>query len=146
MATATLTTLTSTELDMNDHTRSLIHDAARGSSEGRLHFGQVIGMLVQAGVESYGVDYRARRSTYYLPDGEVLDIETPMPDVAIAPDFDAAALRGAIRGAQQGVVMYPEFKKLSRQAGCVGYTVWIAGRHVRYQGRKGETHVERFPD
>ena len=42
--------------------------------------------------------------------------------------------------------MYPEFKKLSRQAGCIGYTVWIAGRHVSYYGRKGETHVERFPD
>jgi hypothetical protein len=43
-------------------------------------------------------------------------------------------------------VMYPEFKKLSQQAGCVGYTVWIAGRHVTYVGRRGETHIERFPD
>lgn len=131
---------------MNDNTRAIIHEAARGSSQGRLHFGQVIGLLVQAGVESYGVDYRARRSTYVLPNGDTLDMPTPMPDVAIAQDFDAAALRAAIRGAQQGEVMYPEFKKLSRQAGCVGYTVWVAGRHVSYFGRKGETHVERFPD
>ena len=131
---------------MNDNTRALIHEAARGSSESRLHFGQVIGLLVQAGVESYAVDYRAQRSTYYLPDGEALDLATPMPDVAIAQDFDAAALQAAIRGAQQGVVMYPQFKQLSRQAGCVGYTVWIAGRHVSYFGRKGETHMERFPD
>lgn len=131
---------------MNDNTRAIIHEAARGSSEGRLHFGQVIGLLVRAGVESYGVDYRARRSTYVLPNGDTLDMPTPMPDVAIAQDFDAAALRAAIRGAQQGEVMYPEFKKLSRQAGCVGYTVWVAGRHVSYFGRKGETHVERFPD
>ena len=131
---------------MNDSTRALIDEAAQGSSEGRLHFGQVIGLLVQAGVESYGVDYRARRSTYYLPDGDTLDLATPMPAVAIAQDFDAAALRDAIRGAQQGVVMYPQFKQLSRRAGCVGYTVWIAGRHVSYLGRKGETHVERFPD
>lgn len=131
---------------MNDNTRAIIHEAARGSSQGRLHFGQVIGLLVQAGVESYGVDYRARRSTYVLPDGDTLDMPTPMPDVAIAQDFDAAALQAAIRGAQQGEVMYPEFKKLSRQAGCVGYTVWVAGRHVSYFGRKGETHVERFPD
>lgn len=131
---------------MNDNTRAIIHEAARGSSEGRVHFGQVIGLLVRAGVESYGVDYRARRSTYVLPDGDTLDMPTPMPDVAIAQDFDAAALRAAIRGAQQGEVMYPEFKKLSRQAGCVGYTLWVAGRHVSYFGRKGETHVERFPD
>ena len=86
------------------------------------------------------------RCTYCLPDGETLDLHTPMPDAAIAQDFDAAALRAAIRAAQQGAVMYPEFKKLSRQAGCIGYTVWIAGRHVSYHGRKGETHIERFPD
>ena len=42
--------------------------------------------------------------------------------------------------------MYPEFKKLSQAGGCVGYVVWIAGRHVTYVGRKGETHVEKFPD
>lgn len=131
---------------MNDSTRALIHEAAHGSSEGRLHFGQVIGLLMQAGVESYAVDYRARRSTYTLPDGDTLDIPTPMPEAPIAQDFDADALRATIRGAQQGVVMYPEFKVLSRQAGCIGYTVWIAGRHVSYYGRKGETHVERFPD
>ena len=42
--------------------------------------------------------------------------------------------------------MYPEFKRLSMQAGCIGYWVWIAGRHVTYYGRKGETHVEHFPN
>ena len=42
--------------------------------------------------------------------------------------------------------MYPEFKLLSQRAVCVGSTVWIAGRHVVYLGRRGETHVERFPD
>ncbi len=101
---------------------------------------------MQAGVESYVADYRTQRTTYYLPDGDTLSLDTPMPKVDIAQDFDATALLAAIRGAQQGTVMYPQFKKLSRQAGCIGYTVWIAGRHVSYYGRKGETHVERFPD
>ena len=59
-----------------------------------------------------------------------------MPDVDITMDFDAAALQAAIRDAQQGSVMYPQFKKLSRQAGCIGYTVWIAGHHVSYFGRQ----------
>ena len=40
----------------------------------------------------------------------------------------------------------PEFKKLSQAGGCVGYMVWLAGRHVTYYGRRGETHVELFPD
>jgi uncharacterized protein YbcV (DUF1398 family) len=131
---------------MNPETQQLIRDAADSSTEGRIHFGQVIGLLMRAGVESYVADYRTQRTTYYLPGGGTLSLDTPMPDVDIAEDFDAAAVQGAIRGAQQGTVMYPEFKKLSRQAGCIGYTVWIAGRHVSYYGRKGETHVERFPD
>jgi uncharacterized protein YbcV (DUF1398 family) len=54
-------------------------------------------------------------------------------------------LCAAILGAQQGRVMYPEFKLLLQQAGCVGYTVSIAGRNVAYLGRRGETHIERFP-
>ena len=68
-----------------------------------------------------------------------------MPQVGIAKAFDGDAVRAAILGAQQGRVMYPEFKHLSQRAGCIGYTVWIAGRHVTYLGRRGETHVENFP-
>ncbi|WP_213959487.1 MULTISPECIES: hypothetical protein [unclassified Variovorax] len=34
-------------------TQEAILEAANGSSEGRLHLGQVIGLLMQAGVESY---------------------------------------------------------------------------------------------
>ena len=130
---------------MDNATQSLIREAFTGSSEGRLHFGQVIGMLTQAGVESYAVDYRTHKTTYFLPDGQTLGIDTDMPDVGIGEVFDAAAVQAAIRGSQKGEVKYPEFKRLSSQAGCVGYTVWIAGRHVTYYGRKGETHVERFP-
>jgi uncharacterized protein YbcV (DUF1398 family) len=125
--------------------QDLIREAARGSGDGRLHFGQVIGLMQQAGVESYAADYRTGRTTYYLPDGATLGLAVEMPDVPIARDFDVDAVRSAIRGAQQGVVMYPQFKRLTRLAGCIGYTVWIAGRHVTYFGRKGEMHIEPFP-
>ena len=30
-------------------------------------------------------------------------------------------------------------------AGCIGYMVWIAGRHVSYFGRQGEVYIEPFP-
>jgi uncharacterized protein YbcV (DUF1398 family) len=99
---------------MNQHTRQLILEANLGSSEGRLHFGQVIGLLMQADVESYAADYRTRLTTYYLSDGDTLSLELAMPDVDIAQDFDTAAVQAAIREALQGAVMYPEFKKLSR--------------------------------
>ena len=131
---------------MDTSTQARIHEAADGSSNGKLHFGQVIALLVQAGVESYAADYRAGKTTYYLPSGEILVIDLEIPNAAIADTFDAEAVKGAIRSAQQGVVMYPEFKRLTCLAGCTGYTVWIAGRHVTYFGRKGEMHVERFPD
>jgi len=134
------------EVAMAVPTHDLIREAAVGSAEGRLNFGQVVGLMVVAGVDAYSVDYRARRTTYYPRSAEPLDLALDIPDVPIAEAFDAAALRAAIAGAQRGHVPYPQFKRLSMLAGCIGYTVWIAGRHVTYYGRRGETHVEQFPD
>ena len=130
---------------MNEHTRSVIQHTFEASNQGRIHFGEVIGQLVGVGVESYHVDYRSGRATYYLPDGSTLDLALDRPEEPVALAFDAAGVRAAILGAQQGRVMFPEFKQLTQRAGCTGYTVWIAGRHVTYYGRCGETHVERFP-
>lgn len=131
---------------MEQAIESVIRETLDASNAGRIHFGQVVGNLVGAGVESYAVDYRTGRVTYYMPGGETLTLEQGPAKNEIASDFSAPAIKAAILGAQRGEVMYPEFKQLSQAAGCVGYTVWIAGRHVTYYGRKGETHVERFPD
>ncbi|HEX7690523.1 MAG TPA: DUF1398 family protein [Burkholderiaceae bacterium] len=131
---------------MNETTRTAIHATFEASNKGQIHFGEVIAQLMAAQVESYHVDYRSGRTTYYLRDGATLDYGFERPQEAIPEAFDANAVRGAILGAQQGRVMYPEFKQLSQRAGCVGYTVWIAGRHVAYLGRRGETHIEHFPN
>lgn len=125
---------------------AVIEQSAQSSKDGSAHFGQIVQALVAAGVESYQADYRLEASTYYLPDGSTHQVALPGSDVAIADTFDAAAVQRAIRGAQSGQVMYPEFMRLTRAVGCVGYTVWITGRHVAYYGRRGEVHVERFPD
>ncbi|MBN9409691.1 MAG: DUF1398 family protein [Burkholderiales bacterium] len=126
-------------------TPPLILEAAHGSHDGRLHFGEVIELLMRADVESYHADYRSHRTTYYLADGATFAVELPSIDVPVADAFDVAGVRAAIAGAQRGSVMYPEFKQLTMQAGCVGYIVWIAGRHASYFGRCGEVHVEVFP-
>ena len=131
---------------MNPSTLSTIQSTFDASNQGTIHFGQVIAQLISAGVESYHVDYRSGRSTCYLPDGLPTDLSFERPAQSIGDLFDNNAVRAAISGAQQGRVMYPEFKHLTQQAGCVGYTVWIAGKQVVYLGRRGETHVERFPD
>jgi uncharacterized protein YbcV (DUF1398 family) len=130
---------------MNEQTRAAIQSTFEASNSGSIHFGEVIGQLMAVRVESYHVDYRCGRTTFYLPDGATLDLGFEQPLDGIAEDFDGAAVRSAIVGAQQGRVMYPEFKRLSQRAGCIGYTVWIAGRHVTYLGRKGEAHIEQFP-
>lgn len=127
-------------------TESIIRETLNASDAGRIHFGEVVGALVAAGVESYAVDYRAARATYYLPDGDTLTLDLAAPSAPIAAEFSLSGLRAAILGAQRGEVMYPQFKQRSQAAGCVGYTVWLAGRHVAYHGRKGETHIEPFPD
>jgi uncharacterized protein YbcV (DUF1398 family) len=131
---------------MNENTRAVIQSTFEASNKGSIHFGEVIGQLMGVQVESYKVDYRSGRTTYFLPSGETLDLSFEKPENGIAEAFDGDAVRAAIVDAQQGKVMYPQFKHLSQAAGCIGYTVWIAGRHVTYYGRNGETHVERFPN
>ena len=130
---------------MNENTRRVIQSTFEASNQGSIHFAEVIAQLMGVQVESYHVDYRSGRATYFLPDGATLDCGFDKPQQTIAEAFNGDAVRAAILGAQQGRVMYPEFKILSQRAGCIGYTVWIAGRHVSYLGRKGETHIERFP-
>ena len=131
---------------MDENIRNTIQFTFDASNEGRIHFGDVIRQLSEAHVESYHVDYRVGRSTYYLPAGETLELPFEPAEGGVAASFDAEAIRSAIRSAQRGEVMYPEFKRLAEGGGCIGYMVWIAGRHVSYFGRNGETHVERFPD
>jgi uncharacterized protein YbcV (DUF1398 family) len=122
---------------VNENTRATIQATFDASNKGTIHFGEVIGQLMGVQVESYHVDYRSGRSTYFLPDGSTIDFSFERPERGIADAFDGDAVRAAIRGAQQGRVMNPEFKLLTQSAGCVGYTVWIAGRNVTYLGRRG---------
>jgi uncharacterized protein YbcV (DUF1398 family) len=131
---------------MNENIHAVIQATFEASNKGQIHFGEVIGRLLSVQVESYQVDYRSGRTTCYFPDGTTLDLGSGRPQEPIAEAFDPGALRAAILGAQEGRVMYPEFRLLSQRAGCAGYIVWIAGRHVTYTGRRGETHVEQFPN
>lgn len=131
---------------MNVQAENAIRDVFAASLAGRMHFGEVVETLLGLGIESYHVDYRTLRSTYYARNDETLAMDLPPRHVPIADAFDKEALQAAIRGSQQGKVMYPEFKRLSQGAGCVGYVVWLSGRHVAYFGRRGEVHIEKFPD
>lgn len=125
---------------------AVIHQTFQASQAGTIHFGQVIGALIEVGVESYFVDYRTRQITYYFPSDETLSLTYESSNDTIGESFSQADVKTAILEAQRGEVMYPEFKRLSQAAGCIGYFVWIKGRHVSYLGRHGETHIEHFPN
>lgn len=130
---------------MNPNTKDVIEKCAHESHAGLLTFPEVLGRLVDVGVESYFSDYRDQSTTYYLSDNEAIHVEMDMPSIDISNSFDKGAVISAIRAAQSDAVRYPEFLKLTMAAGCVGYIVWIAGRHVSYFGRTGEVHLEHFP-
>lgn len=132
-------------MPIDETTRTTLEQTTHRSHAGQLSFGESVAALIPLGVESYLADYRRGATTFYFADAATHAVALATPAVAIPDAFDAAAVRDAIGGAQRGEVHYPEFVRRTMQAGCVGYHVWISGRHVVYHGRRGETHVERFP-
>jgi uncharacterized protein YbcV (DUF1398 family) len=130
---------------MNSNTKEVIEKCAHESHAGALTFPEVLGCLIEVGVESYFADYRNQSTTYYLSSNEAHTVPMRMPSIEIPTSFNKEAIISAIRGAQSDTVRYPEFLKLTVSAGCVGYMVWIAGKHVSYFGRAGEVHAEYFP-
>ena len=130
---------------MDPFITTIIEQCAKSSHEGTASFGAIVHTLIEAGVESYSADYRLRTTTYYLPSSETHVVPLTTPNIEIPTPFDEPALLAAIQGAQRGEVKYPDFMRLSMAAGCVGYIVWMSGRHVAYFGRRGEVHFEHFP-
>jgi uncharacterized protein YbcV (DUF1398 family) len=123
----------------------VMREALQGSSEGRLTFPQVVGMLAGVGVESYCVDFIAGADTFYMADGRTHAEAGPLEATAVAEQFSAAEVIAAIRAAQADTIRYPEFVSHVKRAGVAGYRVFLSGRKVVYFGRKGELHIEEFP-
>ena len=130
---------------MNPNAKDVIEKCAHQSHGGLLTFPEALGRLIEVGVESYFADYRNKSTTYYLSSNNALSIPMAMPSIEISNSFNKDDIVSAIRGAQSDAVRYPEFLRLTMAAGCIGYIVWIAGRHVSYFGRQGEVHIEYFP-
>jgi uncharacterized protein YbcV (DUF1398 family) len=120
-------------------------ECAAESAAGRIHFGEVVARLMAAGVERYHADYSRMETTYYWPDGSTCVVPMEHERTPIAVEFSAAGVEEAVRAAQRGAIMYPEFTRQVLAAGCVGYFVQISGKCVQYFGRQGEVHTEWFP-
>lgn len=119
----------------------------RGAEDHTMTFPQIVGELMQEGFESYAIDYRRAKAIYYRPDGESVELATHRLDVPIAEVFDMAAIKAAIREAQQLApgYTYKGFSRKIMNAGCAGYVVSFTGRRAVYFGRTAETLVEHFP-
>lgn len=132
---------------MDDRLTQLATDSLHDAEHGTRSFPQIVQALMEAGFESYAMDFRRGTATYYLPDGDSVVVLTRHDATPIAPNFDVAAVRDAIREAQTLApgYTYPGFCTKVMRAGCVGYVVSFLGRRAVYLGRTAETHVEHFP-
>lgn len=133
---------------MDDHKKSVAKACLEGAAENTMTFPQIVGILMQEGFEGYAIDFRRARATYYMPDGDSIEVPTHGIDVAIAAAFDTIGVQSAIKEAQQLVpgYTYLGFCNKVALAGCAGYIVSFTGRRALYIGRTAETHVEHFPD
>jgi uncharacterized protein YbcV (DUF1398 family) len=125
--------------------KQAIHELATATQQGKMTFPQVVKGLLEAGVESYLVDFATKQKTHYLANGTTHTVPLILDPGPIAEDFNGAELVAAIRGAQADTVRYPEFVKRSTTAGVIGYWAFLTGKRVTYFGRKGEQHIEEFP-
>jgi uncharacterized protein YbcV (DUF1398 family) len=124
----------------------IITKTARATLEGTIAFPDVVGQLVDAGVEYYHVDYVGMRKTFYGADGD--EVVTPigyerLPKVA--PDLDLTALRNNIRDSQINGQKFRDFTRRAMEAGIQSYYAFLRGKRVIYMGRQGDQHTEWFP-
>lgn len=116
-----------------------------GAHADTMSFPEIVGTLIDAGFESYAVDFRRGTSVYVRPDGDSIELATVRG--AVAAQFDCVAVQAAIREAQTNGpdYSYHGFCAKVMAAGCAGYMVSFSGRRAVYFGRDADLHVEHFP-
>lgn len=124
----------------------IVSEASKATLEGTMPFPEIVGKLIETGVEYYHVDYVTLRTTYYSSTGEI--VITPityegLPTVAV--DFHQAALQAAILDSQRNGQHYRDFTIRAMEAGVQGYIAFLRGLRVTYWGRGGDQHTEWFP-
>lgn len=132
---------------MNEHLAGIAQTCLDGAENNTMGFPDIVGTLMQAGFESYVIDYRRSTATCFLPDGDSVVLPTRHGTNPIAATLDAKAVQSAIKEAQQLVpgYTYAGFCAKVMAAGCAGYIVSFTGRRAVYFGRDAAIHVERFP-
>ena len=132
---------------MDSRQTKIVQACKEGAENDSMTFPNIVAKLMEAGFESYLVDFRQRTATYYLPNDESAEFPTHETSTPVAAKLDSSALSAAIREAQNLVpgYTYLGFCAKAKAAGCAGYLVSFSGKRAVYFARTGETHVEYFP-
>lgn len=130
---------------MDQEQKTIAENCLRSSYEGTSDFPKIIRDLIAAGFESYFVDYRKGITTYFLPDGDHVELKNIKTSATVAPEFNASIIEANVRKSQANAHTYKDFCENVKKAGCAGYLVSFLGKRVTYFGRTGETHVELIP-
>jgi len=77
-----------------------------GAENNTMTVPQIVGTLMQAGFESYAIDFCRPTATYYLPDGDSIVLPAHRDATPVAAALDVTAVQAAIREAQQLVPGY----------------------------------------
>ena len=124
----------------------VIARAAQATLAGTLPFPEIVGMLIDAGVEYYHVDYVGRCKTFYSSEGDrVITPITYDKLPPVAPELNRDALRAAIVDSQRNGQKYFDFSVRAMSAGVQCYYAFLRGQRVTYLGRTGDAHTEWFP-
>ncbi|MBA4016161.1 MAG: DUF1398 domain-containing protein [Pirellula sp.] len=136
---------TASYFTMNADPIAVVQECAAKSWADEMTFPEVVGKLIEVGVERYHADYTRGEFTYYWPDGASTVVSADHLKHATGIEFDREAIVAAIRQSQRGEHTFADFVRKTTAAGCVGYFVQIHGRRAIYFGRNGDEHVELFP-
>ncbi len=119
---------------------------ARATLDGAMPFPEIVGKLIDNGIEYYHVDYPSRSFTFYNAAGTVVSVPITFENLPpVSEDFDLTALKASILDSQQHGQKFREFCERATQAGVQGYFAFLRGKRVLYLGRQGDQHTEWFP-
>lgn len=125
---------------------TIISKLAKATQDGSIPFPEIVGRLMEEGVEYYQVDYRTLQITFYGTAGGVVTaplIFENLPEVGEA--FDLIGLRAAIHDSQANGQKFRDFSVRAMRAGVQSYYAFLSGKRVMYLGRLGDQHIEWFP-
>lgn len=124
----------------------VIRVLAKATLDGSMPFPQIVGELIDEGVEYYHVDFAANTFTFYGASGSIAVAPLSFEGLpSVSSGFDATALKAAILDSQQHGQKFRQFCDRAVRAGIQGYFAFLRGQRVTYLGRQGDQHVEWFP-